>query len=340
MGKSTTAKSEIRGKSRKGGPPVIVEAIVSADDTTLFVRGLNFGRNPFVTLDGIPLGGVTVLNDGQLTALMPALQPGNYLLTLTNQSARRKSNKGTSVSFEITVGATGPPGPQGEQGKLGPQGVPGPQGSRGKLGPEGPPGPSGDVGPLQDEIDDLRALFDAVCSGSPGLCTKTAFVTSTTHTGNFGGVAGADARCNERATAAGLTGTFKAWISDAATSPSTSFVQSALLPYVRTDGTQIASNWADLVDGTLGAPLKIDEFGNVVTQNNLNGWAWTATNSNGTGPVGSTCNNWTIANGSNQGRKGNTSIAGANNNGNWSSYHNPGSFNCKFQPARLYCFQQ
>ena len=104
---TTHADSDKSGKSRKGGPPVIVEAIVSADDTTLFVRGLNFGRNPFVTLDGIPLGGVTVLNDGQLTALMPALQPGNYLLTLTNQSARRKSNKGTSVSFEITVGATG-----------------------------------------------------------------------------------------------------------------------------------------------------------------------------------------------------------------------------------------
>ena len=151
---------------------MIVEAIVSADDTTLFVRGLNFGRNPFVTLDGIPLGGVTVLNDGQLTALMPALQPGNYLLTLTNQSARRKSNKGTSVSFEITVGATGPPGPQGEQGKLGPQGVPGPQGSRGKLGPEGPPGPSGDVGPLQDEIGDLRRFSMRCAAGVPGCVPR------------------------------------------------------------------------------------------------------------------------------------------------------------------------
>ncbi len=234
------------------------------------------------------------------------------------------------------VGPTGPQGDQGAQGDVGPTGPQGDQGvpgGPGPIGPIGPTGPQGDVGPLQDEIDDLRAILDTVCAGS-GLCIKTAFVTSTTMNGNLGGVAGADAICNQHATAAGLTGTFKAWISDATTSPSTSFAQSPL-PYVRTDGTQIASNWADLVDGTLAAPLENDEFGNVVTHNALNGFAWTATSSSGTLVGTRHCNSWGLANGSNQGFKGNTSSASAA----WSL--RPGSsFNCLHQPARLYCFQQ
>ena len=41
---------------------MILEAIVSGDGTTLFVSGVNFGSQPFLTLDGIPLGGVVVSN--------------------------------------------------------------------------------------------------------------------------------------------------------------------------------------------------------------------------------------------------------------------------------------
>ena len=49
-------------KSQKYAEPTILEAIESADGTTLFVSGVNFGSQPYLTLDGIPLGGVVVVN--------------------------------------------------------------------------------------------------------------------------------------------------------------------------------------------------------------------------------------------------------------------------------------
>ena len=48
----------------QGQQPVILDAIVSADGTTLFVNGFNFGSQPFLTLDGIPLGGIVVVSGG------------------------------------------------------------------------------------------------------------------------------------------------------------------------------------------------------------------------------------------------------------------------------------
>src|SRR6185312_12286239 len=59
-----------------------------------------------------------------------------------------------------------------------------------------------------------------LCNGA-GTCVlpcgqsmyKCAFVTSQSYDGNLGGTAGADATCASAATAAGLTGTFAAWLS-------------------------------------------------------------------------------------------------------------------------------
>lgn len=51
-------------------------------------------------------------------------------------------------------------------------------------------------------------------TGSTGdASSKRVFVTSTTYSGNLGGVAGADAKCQLHADAAALGGTWKAWIS-------------------------------------------------------------------------------------------------------------------------------
>ena len=172
-------KSEKSGKNRRGGPPVIIEAIVSADGTTLFVGGVNFGSQPYLTLDGIPLGGVVVVSGTQLTALMPALPPGNYLLTLANRS-RRGSAKGTFVSFEITLGADGdegppgppgapgPTGPQGEQGKLGSQGEPGQDGAQGPTGPTGVQGDTGAEG-ATGPTGPSGATGSTGADGSPGV---------------------------------------------------------------------------------------------------------------------------------------------------------------------------
>jgi hypothetical protein len=76
------------------------------------------------------------------------------------------------------------------------------------------------------------------CPGTPPWApVKRVFVTSTGYPGNLGGLAGADAKCQERATAAGLGGTFKAWLSAAGTGNSAAErLTHATVPYVRVDG--------------------------------------------------------------------------------------------------------
>src|SRR5262249_18730969 len=73
----------------------------------------------------------------------------------------------------------------------------------------------------------LPLLLSAACTGMhddaadstdesrPVTGDKHLFVTSTTYQGGvLGGLAGADAKCAERAAIGGLLGTYKAWLSD------------------------------------------------------------------------------------------------------------------------------
>jgi hypothetical protein len=92
------------------------------------------------------------------------------------------------------------------------------------------------------------------------LAAKVVFVTSTVYNGNLGGLAGADAICAARATAGGLGGTFKAWLSDNATSAGSRLTH---YPgrYVLHDGTKVADSWTDLTDGTLDHGIDQNEFG-------------------------------------------------------------------------------
>lgn len=141
--------------------PLITSATVSVDQTTLFITGAGFGaRPPAVWLDGMALGGVSVNAMGTaLTATMPALGPGSYLLTVVRQ--RREDDEG--ASFVLTVGAvgakgaTGPTGPKGDtgptglagpstQGLTGPTGAQGVKGDTGVAGAQGPQGAKGDTG--------------------------------------------------------------------------------------------------------------------------------------------------------------------------------------------------
>ena len=92
---------------------------------------------------------------------------------------------------------------------------------------------------------------------------KRVFVTSTTHTGNLGGLDAADAICQELADNSELTGQYKAWLSNDTQSPSTRFIQSDV-PYVLVDGTQIAINYDDLVDGTIQNVIDLTEGSNTV----------------------------------------------------------------------------
>jgi hypothetical protein len=141
----------------QGNPhqPAIDSAIVSADQTMVFVRGMNFGKTPTVTLNGLTLTGVQVDSTGQqLVASMPSLQPGTYKLQVINKNWLADLDVTiTGAEPEGYSGSQGPAGPAGPAGPTGPEGPQGPQGPQGPAGPEGaagatgPAGPQGPVGP-------------------------------------------------------------------------------------------------------------------------------------------------------------------------------------------------
>src|SRR5262249_60557677 len=91
-------------------------------------------------------------------------------------------------------------------------------------------------------------------SGGPWVAIppsgKLVFVSSTTYTGNLGGLSGADAKCQSLATSAGHAGTFKAWLSDDVTDAKSRLTHSTM-PYVLVDGTIVATGFTDLTSGTL-----------------------------------------------------------------------------------------
>ena len=179
------------------------------------------------------------------------------------------------------------------------------------------------------------------CNPANGLCeaasgSKAVFITSVIYPGALGGLSGADDICNQHAADAGLAGSYMAWLSDSTDSPNTRFTQNTGT-YVRTDGVQIASNYADLTDGTLAAPINTDEFGSPLpAESALLGKAWSFTTTSGDPiPDSRHCRNWTSGESSDQGLKGNPVSTDSCWTGCFGS-----SFNCKFQGARLYCFEQ
>ncbi len=89
---------------------------------------------------------------------------------------------------------------------------------------------------------------------------RRVFLTSIAYKGNLGGIAGADARCNSLAVAAGRSESYIAWLADATTSPAARLPQDKG-PYVLVQGTVVAASWADLTDGTLLVPITRSESG-------------------------------------------------------------------------------
>lgn len=114
----------------------------------------------------------------------------------------------------------------------------------------------------------------------------TVFITDFTYSGNLGGLSGAHAICQSDADAAGLSGSYKAWLSiDSDNEPRDYFTQqNSGRPYVLVNGTFVADDWADLTDGNINAPINInqngglDDFGDVWTNTNTNGGVFSSNN--------------------------------------------------------------
>ena len=186
-----------------------------------------------------------------------------------------------------------------------------------------------------DDDDDNRASDEYDLTIGPRL-DKTVFVTSTLHTGNLGGLQGADLICNQRAHEAGLSGTYKAWLADSTGAPSSRFIQS-VVPYVRTDGALVAVNYTDLTDGSLANPINRTESGTLAAPD-VNTW----TNVTVSGVAESTddlqhCFDWTSSSsasmeGGQVGRLDRTDAL-------WTDFPG-GGVSCQNFALRLYCFEQ
>ncbi|MEE8365686.1 MAG: hypothetical protein V3R76_07860 [Gammaproteobacteria bacterium] len=121
---------------------------------------------------------------------------------------------------------------------------------------------------------------------------KTVFITSTPFNSNFGGLAGADSKCQAQADSPASivpSGTYMAWLSDGIDSPNTRFTKSSY-PYILPNGKKIAEDYTDLTDGSILLAINIDPTGQSL------GWQlfWSSTNSDGTTAQNFlTCEGWT-----------------------------------------------
>lgn len=176
---------------------------------------------------------------------------------------------------------------------------------------------NGDSGPA-------TTTGDGGGDGGVTVGPKRAFVSSTLVTGNIGGVAGADAICNNAAKAAGLPGSYVAWISTQNTNAIDRVVANG--PWQLVDGTEIAASKAALAGGNLPKQFNKDEKGNVLPAAEDRVWT-------GTGPNGmfnsADCNGW-------GGTAGGGLVGEAEQrNGNWTSLINEA---CT-EVNRVYCLQ-
>ncbi|MFA5878229.1 MAG: Ig-like domain-containing protein [Candidatus Staskawiczbacteria bacterium] len=161
------------------------------------------------------------------------------------------------------------------------------------------------------------------------------FVSSTSYSGNLGGVSGADATCQALAQAAGLTGNWMAYLGDNSTGPMERLFQAVVdRPYKLVNGTLLATNRADLADRTVSAPINVAEDGSTVPSSDV----WTGSNSFNVRqdmPMNysdARCYNWT----SNKSAPL-IGISGTNDNlGAWDGVKFPSCSNYN----RLYCFEK
>jgi len=136
----------------------------------------------------------------------------------------------------------------------------------------------------------LPCEVDADCEANvcaAGTCSaKRVFVTSTSHQGNFGGLAVADGICNARAAAASLGGSWTAWLSDGTTSAIDRIVDQQ---YWRLDGFKVFDDKAQIA-ATSRPTWGIDR--NELNVEALGVQAWTGSNNAG-GAIAPNCGNWT-----------------------------------------------
>jgi hypothetical protein len=318
--------------STTNATPVITSVAVDFTAKSIIIGGANFTSRsvPIVTLGSYVLQVISATAT-QIVASMPAaVLQGDYLLKVSVVSGSPANT--AFCTYALTIGSIGPPGPKGDKGDT---------------------GAKGDTGPGCSQ-----ELLDATCQAAlrsgnpcPSFCNcesaKIVFLSSEAYAGNsLGGIDGADAKCQTLATAAGLSGTFKAWISSGIiTNPKARFTRGNG-PYTLVDGTVVANNWYDLTDGELINAIDLDE--KKVRRNEIIP-VWTATAANGetylayqpqTNLYAATCGRWTSGGECPAECVGFVGASGnAITNSAWTTLGTDYTVECQYS-ANLYCFEQ
>lgn len=180
-----------------------------------------------------------------------------------------------------------------------------------------------------------QVCFDGVCElpcGAGGPCRV--FRTNDWYEGNMGGLAGADALCQQQAAEWHFSGTYMAWLSSDTESPDTRFLLKSTGPYWTAGRKLIANDWADLTSGELrnAVGLVVYPFDPFIPFN----LAWTNTLADGTsrGAAGTNCQNWSSI-GSAASDDGNTGLSHVTT----ALWTEGGRMTCSLS-GYLYCFQQ
>lgn len=153
------------------------------------------------------------------------------------------------------------------------------------------------------------------------------FVTSTKTKGSFGGLSGGDIICNERASDAGRSGSWVAWLSTSSSLATARLTSNG--PWYRYDGVVAVASRTELTNGKLSRPINVDELGGTDIADGV----WTGTSASGTAEAD--CTNWNVNSciGScPTGRTGRSDLG----TGGWTDNT---STDCLGPSLRLYCFE-
>jgi hypothetical protein len=198
-----------------------------------------------------------------------------------------------------------------------------------------------------------HTAWSGACAGT-GVCSVTmtanasvnanfilnpnlVFVTNGTFNGNLGGLAGANTKCQAAAQAAGLAGTYRAWVSTQTTDAINQLVLSVppslASGWARRDGLPVANLASDFGSGKHFYPVRITESGVDL----LSSYVYTGTTTSAVAPYGpvrstATCASWIDGSQMSVGEVGDTSSTGSA----FTSSIYSTTLNCS-APLHLYC---
>ena len=160
------AGTALAADDSNGGLAITEVTVVFGPPDEVVITGQGFGDGFFgldVTVG--EFGPLSIINvtDTEIVATLPSGIPdGDFRLVVSRRDKDDDSSDddssdddsdgdGARDEYDLTIGAVGPTGDQGEQGKLGEQGKQGEQGDQGEQGKQGEQGDQGEQGKLGDQ---------------------------------------------------------------------------------------------------------------------------------------------------------------------------------------------